>query len=344
MTKRCWRSIAWLAVPLVGVLSACGMDRPMSLPPAGSAVAEVGVPFRECRDCPEMIVLPAGRLDIGSPAGEAGRDRPRALQEGPRKSIAIARFALGIRPVTRGEWAAFVRATARPVRGGCAWSALPGNGRRDGSNDDANWTNLGFAQDDGHPVVCVSWSDAQDYVAWLNERTGHRYRLPSESEWEYAARGGSHTAFPWGDDSRRDRANYGAERCCSAATDGADRWSYTSPAGAFPANAFGLLDMHGNVMQWVADCLADSYADLPDDGSPYRRDVPLHLTDPAFARLEGQSSCAFHILRGGNWGDPPTLIRSAARNFGPPPGGSLDRYASAGGGLRVARSIDRRDD
>lgn len=340
MTERLMQLIALLAVPVAGLLAGCsGPGGGDASTTADQAVVQSGRPFRDCRDCPEMISVPGGRFVIGSPPDEPGRDRPRALREEPARTIDVAAFALGLRPVTRGEWAAFVNATARPIRGGCAWSALQGGARRDGSNGDANWTNLGFAQDDGHPVVCVSWSDAQDYVAWLSERTGRRYRLPSEAEWEYAARAGSRTAFPWGDIARRDRANYGAERCCSAAMEGADRWSYTSPVGSFPANAFGFFDMHGNVMQWVEDCVSDSYADLPKDGSPYRRDVPLHLSDPAFARLEGQSSCAFHILRGGNWGDPPALIRSAARNFGPPPGATLDRFGSAGGGLRVARSI-----
>jgi formylglycine-generating enzyme required for sulfatase activity len=309
--------------------------------PGSSALSADGRPFHECRDCPEMVALPGGQFVIGSPIDEGGRDRPRALQEGPPRTITIERFALGTRPVTRGEWSAFVVATGRPPRRGCAWSALDGNARRDGSNEQATWTNLGFTQDDDHPVVCVAWTDAQDYVAWLSARSGHRYRLPSEAEWEYAARAGTSTAFPWGVDARRDRANYGAERCCSSLAEGADRWAYTSPVGAFPPNAFGLYDMHGNAMQWVQDCVAESYIDLPTDGSAYERDVPLNLTDPAFQRLVGQSSCAYRILRGGNWGDPPALIRSAARNFGPPPGAALDRYASAGGGFRVARSLDR---
>jgi len=288
-----------------------------------------------------MIALPPGRFMIGSPQEEAGRDRPRALLEGPRQTVAVRAFAIGTHPVTRGEWAAFVNDTGRPVRGGCAWSALPGNARRDGANPNASWQRLGFDQDDGHPVVCVTWDDAQDYLAWLTRRTGQRYRLPSESEWEYAARGVTSTAFPWGDEARRDRANYGADRCCSGLAEGDDRWTWTSPSGAFPANAFGLFDMHGNAMQWVQDCLSDSYEHLPLDGRANEHDGPLHLSDPAFARLEGRSACAYRILRGGNWGDPASFIRSAARNFGPPPGGMLETYSTAGGGFRVARGIDR---
>ena len=333
------RSLLAAAAALLA-LAGCA-STPIPHDTAAPVQPAVGHPFRECTDCPEMVVVPAGRFVIGSPAEESGRDRSRTLIEGPRRTVAIAAFALGTAPVTRGEWATFVAATGRPVRGGCAWSALEGNARRDGSNEAANWKNLGFPQDDDHPVVCVSWTDAQDYVAWLGRRTGHRYRLPSEAEWEYAARGGTTTAFPWGPDARRDRLNYGAERCCSGLAEGADRWAYTSPVGSFPSNAFGLRDMHGNAMQWVQDCLADSYAELPLDGTAYEKDVPLHLSDPAFARLEGQPSCGYRILRGGNWGDPSTMVRSAARNFGPPPGAALDRYGSAGGGFRVARTLDR---
>ena len=336
--KKC-RTLLVAALALAVLGGCAAIDRPRDAtrsppPPAGQT-------FRECADCPEMVVVPAGRFVIGSPDDEKGRDRPRALQEGPRRTVAIAAFALGTRPVTRGEWSAFVAATGRPVRGGCAWSALEGNARRDGANDAATWKNLGFPQDDDHPVVCVSWFDAQDYATWLSAKTGRHYRLPSEAEWEYAARAGSTTAFPWGDEARRDRMNYGLETCCSGFSEGADRWIHTSPVGAFPPNAFGLRDMHGNAMQWMQDCLADSYADLPLDGTPYERDVPLRLSDPAFKRLDGQSSCAYRILRGGNWGDAATMVRSAARNFGPPPGATLERYGSAGGGFRVARSDGR---
>ena len=114
-----------------------------------------------------------------------------------------------------------------------------------------SWRKLGFAQNDDHPVVCVTWQDAQDYVHWLGQRTGHKYRLLSEAEWEYAARGGTTTAYPWGSSATHEYANYGAAECCSGVASGRDRWLQTSPVGSFPPNAFGLHDMHGNVLQWV---------------------------------------------------------------------------------------------
>jgi len=123
-----------------------------------------------------------------------GRDeRARPFEEeGPQQQVNVRRFAAGKFDVTRGDWAAFVSATNRPTRAGCSWTG------RSGMKPDpkGSWHDLGFAQDDRHPVVCVSWEDAQDYVRWLSQRTGHSYRLPSEAEWEYAARAGTTTAYP----------------------------------------------------------------------------------------------------------------------------------------------------
>jgi sulfatase-modifying factor enzyme 1 len=114
----------------------------------------------------------------------------------------------------------------------------------------------------GHPVVCLTWSDAQDYVHWLSENTGKKYRLPSESEWEYAARAGSETAYPWGAGASHEYANYGADNWGGLAS-GRDKWVNTSPVDSFPPNAFGLHDMHGNVLQWLQDCFAPDYSALP---------------------------------------------------------------------------------
>jgi formylglycine-generating enzyme required for sulfatase activity len=236
--------------------------------------------------------------------------------------------------VTRGQWAAFIAATSRPARAGCGWTG------RNGMNPDpaGAWNNLGFAQDDRHPVVCVSWEDAQDYVRWLSQRTGRTYRLPSEAEWEYAARAGTTTSYPWGPIASHDQANYGAERCCSGLAAGRDQWVNTSPVGSFPPNAFGLYDMNGNVLQWVQDCLTMSYAKLPTDGSPYEAADTLRLSGD-LAALNGKRSCDYRMLRGGDWGDPPGQIRSAFRSFAPFPEGTLRDYASGGVGFRVARSL-----
>lgn len=303
---------------------------PGALPP--DAAAE----FRDCAHCPALVVVPAGDFTMGSPVSEPGRYD----EEGPQRSVHINRLAVGKFDITRGEWAAFASATHRKTIGGCTWSGLPGTSAM-APDPKATWNNLGFKQDDEHPVVCVTWDDAQDYVHWLSRHTGHKYRLLTESEWEYAARAGTNASYPWGPVASHEHANYGAEKCCSGMAAGRDKWTGTSPVGAFPPNQFGLYDMNGNVMQWVEDCFAPgfSYAGLPTDGSAYTNVVVLKLAGD-LAVMNGSSSCAHHMLRGGDWGDPPASIRSAARSFAPPPGSPLENYRSAGIGFRVARVLD----
>lgn len=301
-----------------------------------SAADERGTSLRDCKQCPALVVIPAGNFIMGSPATEPGRYD----EEGPQRSVHINRLAVGKFDVTRGEWAAFASATSRETTGGCTWSSLPGTNAME-PNPKATWQTLGFVQDDAHPVVCVTWDDAQDYVRWLSGLTGQQYRLLTEAEWEYAARAGTNTPYPWGVNASHEHANYGAEACCSGETSGSDKWVGTSPAGAFPPNQFGLYDMNGNVMQWVQDCFAPSfsYTGLPTDGSAYKDAVTLKLSGD-LAVMNGSSSCAHHMLRGGDWGDPPASIRSAARSFAPPPGSPLQNYRSAGVGFRVVRVLD----
>lgn len=277
--------------------------------------------------CPRLVTIPAGSFTMGAPANEPGSDKI----EGPQHRVTIQGFAAGKFDVTRGQWAAFVAASKRATPLGCSWTARS----RSKLDPKGSWRDLGFEQDDSHPVVCVTWRDAQDYVRWLSERTGHPYRLLTEAEWEYAARAGTTTAYPWGAHASHDYANYGADSCCSGRALGRDRWVYTSPVGSFPPNSFGLYDMHGNVLQWVQDCFSPSYARAPNDGSANEFDITLELSgDLSF--LNGKRSCAFRMLRGGDYGDDPAEIRSAFRNFAPPDASTLDTYRSGGVGFRVA--------
>jgi len=301
-----------------------------------TAVQGRAATIRDCEHCPVLVAIPTGTFLMGSPADEPGRYN----EEGPQRSVHINRVAVGKLDVTRGEWAAFVSATGRETVGGCTWSSLPGTAPMEPSPK-ATWKTLGFAQDDAHPVVCVTWDDAQDYARWLSGITGHRYRLLTEAEWEYAARAGTVTPYPWGASASHEHANYGATACCSGEASGSDKWIGTSPGGAFPANEFGLYDMNGNVMQWVEDCFSPSfsYTGLPADGSAYKDVVTLKLSGD-LESMSGTASCAHHMLRGGDWGDPPASIRSAARSFAPPPGSPLQNYRSAGVGFRVARDLD----
>lgn len=315
-------------LPLIG----CASQAVQTSSHLSDAALHAGRTFDDCNGagwCPTMVVVPAGHYLRGAGAKEPGFDPI----EGPQRAVTVSRFAVGVFDVTRGEWAAFAEATHRAPSLGCAW-----DGRAQMEADPkGSWRDLGFAQDDRHPVVCINWRDVQDYVTWLAQRTGQPYRLLTEAEWEYAARAGTTTLYPWGDVATHERANYGNDTCCSPLASGRDQWQYTSPVDAFPANAFGLHDMNGNVLQWVQDCFAGSLKDLPVDGSAYLTDAVLTMTGD-LSILNGTKACTYRMLRGGDWGDPPRMVRSGSRNFSPPPGESAD-FMSGGVGFRVARSL-----
>ena len=310
-----------------------------------SLLFKPGQTFKDCNDCPEMVVIPAGDFMMGSPEDEPGRSsNPEEwAAEGPQRLVNIREFAAGKFDITKEQWAAFVKDTDRKITGGCAWAMLPGDTSKNkwDPNPAASWNNLGFPQDSSHPVVCISWNDAQDYVRWLSKKTDAHYRLLTEAEWEYAAKAGTTTPYPWGITASHEFANYGTDTADGVGLAlGRDKWDYaTSPVGSFPPNQFGLYDMNGNVMQWVEDCFSSSYLDLPTDGSANKLDVPIKLTGRS-AWINGKSSCAFRMVRGGCFADSPRLIRSASRNAGALPGTLIPDYCtSAGGGFRVARTL-----
>ena len=200
---------------------------------------------------------------MGSPKREGGDDYER-----PMRRVRIDyRFAVGVYEVTFDEWYACIDT------GGCG-SYVP---------DDEGWGR------GNRPVVNVSWDDAQSYVSWLSSRTGKTYRLLSEAEWEYVARAGTETAYSWGDNIGVNRAN--CDGCGS-------QWDNekTAPVGSFAANAWGVHDMHGNVMEWVEDCYNDSYVGAPADGSAWTSE-----------------DCSDRVLRGGSWYFLMETLRSADR-------------------------------
>ena len=265
----------------------------------GPAVGDV---FRDCADCPAMVVVPSGSFMMGSPLSEEGRYDG----EGPVHRVSIpSAFAVGVCEVTRGEFGRFVSSTGRSMGNECwtyeddEWEERSGR----------SWLSPGFSQTDSHPAVCVSRDDARAYVDWLSRETGEAYRLLSEAEWEYVARAGTRTRYHWGDAIGRNLANC---RDCGS------RWDFkgTSPAGVFGANSFGLHDVHGNVYEWVEDCWNAGYVGAPRDGSAWKG-----------------GDCFDHVLRGGSWLSYPRLLRVANRDR------SLTGVRYGNVGFRVARTF-----
>ncbi len=264
--------------------------------------------FRDCAECPEMVVVPAGSFMMGLPADEEGRRD----NEGPQRRVTIAEpFAVGRFEVKRGEFGRFVAATGRDMSGGCVvWT-----GSELKNQFSRSWRNSGLAQSDDHPVVCVNWQDAKAYVAWLSRETGAEYRLLSEAEREYAARAGTRTPFHFGASISTDQANYDGSYTYGSGVVGTYR-RRTVPAGSFPANRFGLHDVHGNVSEWVEDCWNYSYVGASEDGSAWTT-----------------GDCRRRIQRGGSWaGDPGSLRSAVRRGVGP-----VVRYFDSG--FRVARTL-----
>jgi formylglycine-generating enzyme required for sulfatase activity/energy-coupling factor transporter ATP-binding protein EcfA2 len=218
---------------------------------------------------PEMVDIPGGTFEMGSPGDEKGHD----LHEGPQRMVTVAPFRISKTEVTFALYDVFVKATSHDTPGDHGW----GRGSR--------------------PAINVNWRDAQDYVGWLSLMTGRVYRLPSESEWEYAARGGTKTAYWWGNGIQQDGKVWA--NCVACGSDLYDM--QTAPVGSFEANSFGLHDMHGNVHEWTEDCWNEGYLEAPCDGSAW--------TD---------GNCSSRVVRGGGWFSRPQGLRAAARRYEDP--------------------------
>ena len=277
---------------------------------------EVGRRFRDCPDCPELVVVPSGSFMMGSLSHEQGRDE----NEGPVHRVRIGEpFAVGVYEVTVSEFGRFADGTGHSTGNSC-WTYEGGEiedrvGR--------GWRDPGFRQAGSHPVVCVSWDDVRAYASWLSRRTGERYRLLSESEWEYVARAGTRTARYWGEGEsgqcgHANGADASAKRQYSswAAASCDDGHVRTAPVGSYGANAWGLHDVLGNVWEWTGDCWNGSYAGAPSDGSSWER-----------------GACSVRVLRGGSWYIMPRYLRSAFRIRGST-GFRYDDF-----GFRVARTL-----
>jgi formylglycine-generating enzyme required for sulfatase activity len=258
---------------------------------------KLGTTFKDIDIGPEMAVVPAGEFMMGSADGEGEN------YERPQHKVAIkSAFAVSVSPVTRGEFAVFIVATSHNIQAGAyAWTV--GEWKRDADN---SWRDPGFRQDDDHPVVCVSWHDAQAYAAWLKKQSGGKaYRLLSEAEWEYCCRAGTTTAFSTGDTITAEQANFGQNA------------SGTTSVFKFAPNPWGLRDMHGNVFEWCEDNWRKTYSGNPPmDGSVWRGGDESH-----------------RVVRGGSWYRNTHYLRSAYRYKVSPVEPNI--Y----GGFRVARAL-----
>ena len=227
-------------------------------PVTSTAPAPTAREFRDCEHCPAMVVVPPGSFEMGSPADASER---------PIHRVKLTAFALGKYEVTQREWKACVAA------GGCSDKPHAG-----GTNDQLPTMNLG-------------WEDAAQYVEWLGRTTGKPYRLPSEAEWEYAARAATATPYPWGREIGVARANCNG---CGGSYDP----KLPAAVGSFPPNAWGFYDMLGGVAEWVADCWHKNYDGAPANGSPWQT-----------------AHCRERVLRGGSWKNPPSDLTVSSRNF-----------------------------
>ena len=259
-----------------------------SAPAWPSAERAPGSVFRDCPQCPELVVIPAGRFVMGSP-----KDEPqRMLWEGPQHEVRVPAFAMGRFETQFAEWDACL------AEGGCS------------HRPDANGWGGGT-----QPVMNVSWNDVQAYLAWLSRKTAQHYRLPSEAEWEYAARAGTSGRHYLGDCFGSDTANFHAGMPAKGCKAGQFR-RRTVAVGSFPPNPFGLHDMHGNVWEWTQDCDNSNYRGAPTDGAAWM-----------------SGNCRKAIVRGAGWHDWGFWLRSAARF------GFVREARHPFGGFRVVRVL-----
>lgn len=330
MKVRVDRGRTWLIAVLLFSVTACTATDRVQTAAAKSDLERsarvAGSVFRDCLDCPEMVVVPAGNFTMGSSAAEKswaashGGSAKSVADEAPQHEVSVPSFALGKYDVTRDEYAVFVRETGYPEGDGCGVTTFKWEKR-----PELTWQHPGFEQNGRDPVVCVTWKDAGAYVSWLNRKT-HRahsgpaegpYRLPSEAEWEYAARAGSTTPFWWGE-SDGEAPAYAWFKQNSAGR--------THPVGSKPPNGFGLFDMAGNVWQWTGDCYDNSYTGVPADGRANEsRSNDVDANDSLGKCLR--------VDRGSSYLYPARLLRSATRERNPAD------FCAAILGFRVARML-----
>jgi formylglycine-generating enzyme required for sulfatase activity/predicted Ser/Thr protein kinase len=311
-----WVGVAAVVLALVAVYQLPLLRRVSSQLPVAAPLPAPGTVIRDCPTCPLMTVLPVGHFTQGAESGD-----PDVLPfEQPSHAVVIGYpLAMSKHEITVGEFREFVEATRREVSG-C--NTYDGEWQYQAT---ASWQAPGFSQSAEHPVACTSWNDAVAYAQWLSHKSGQTYRLPSASEWEYAARAGADSTQPWASDASGacTDANV-ADQTAAQRFPGwntfpcSDGYVNTAPVGSFKANAFGLNDLLGNVFEWVEDCWQPDYIGAPTDGS---------------ARRDGD--CKEHELRGGSWFSSPRFVDASYRNR------FETDYRSSAVGFRLVREVSK---
>jgi formylglycine-generating enzyme required for sulfatase activity len=280
--------------------------------------------LRDCPECPELVVIPAGSFTMGSTPAETTAARvpeSRARNEHPPVAVTIGKsFAIGRNELMIGEFRSFATATGFKGTPGCfgfkdkSWALDP----------TATWDAPGYAVTDRHPAVCLNQADYQQYLDWLSQKTGHTYRLPTEAEWEYVAQLGTQPPRSWlaGDAEACGQFN-AADRQFTTLYDENwpsftcdDGYLITSPAGQYAANALGMYDLLGNVAELTADCFVAGHTGRPVDGSARQDEV-----------------CNARVYKGGSWAAEPGFLRPAFRVA------ATAEVRGLGFGLRVVREI-----
>lgn len=292
--------------------------------------------FQDCAHCPEMVIIPPGTFTMGQPESES--QNRRFGWGGPPTPVVISKaFALGKTEVTRTQFKAFLDDTGYSMNAPCGtvWVAQVQDEYGEGVRP--TWQNPlypgGMMPTGDHPMVCIGWPDAQAYVAWLNTkaRDGRTYHLPSEAQWEYAARAGTTNVRPWGGalENSCGHANIGdsayGEAIGSETVACTDGYPFTSPVGSFPANQFGLYDTIGNVWEWTQDCWVDDHTGATGTAKAVGEDTHGN---------EG-GDCTKRVMRGGGFSSEEWYVRVTTRGADPVPRTRLVLL-----GLRVAAAIE----
>jgi len=311
---------AWWAIDQMGSPMSGANPNHVQLGENSARGSQLHTVFKDCEECPQMVVLPAGEFLMGSPAGEIGRKDVEGL---PRRVVIPKRFAIGKFLITVDQFSRFVAETGMTISNMCRVFVRTDRDNPVWGPAEASFRHPGFDTAGSHPVVCINWYEAQQYATWLQRRTGKPYRLLTESEWEYAARAGTRTRYSFGDDETQlcayaRFADFGSRFGWGDACRSATSANGTIPVGSLRPNPWGLFDMHGNAWEWVQDCWTPNAADMPGNGS-------------AFTRL---NNCEEAVIRGGSFASGSHRVRSATR--GPAPV-AVHNYNN---GFRVALSLD----